>query len=253
MEPAASDWYLDETFWAALYPLEFTPSSYAAAAEQVGHILTLTGCPSGAVLDLACGAGRHSIPFAQRGFAVTAVDRTPWLLSQARAHAASANVQIEWVQEDMRQFVRPRAFGLIVNLFTSFGYFDRPEENRQVLQNVHESLTAGGVFLLDLIGKEIVARTFQPTSAQEIPGTGLLVQRRNVSQDWSRIENEWLLISAGAVRTFRFRHWLYSGSELQQLLASVGFSTVRLYGNLEGAPYGPGASRLIAVAGKSVG
>jgi hypothetical protein len=79
----------------------------------------------------------------------------------------------------------------------------------------------------------------------------LLVQRRQVIEDWSRIDNEWLLINTGAVQTFRLQHWLYSGAELKGLLLDSGFTTVQLYGTFEGAAYGPGATRLIAVAGKS--
>jgi SAM-dependent methyltransferase len=251
MEHAANDWFLDETFWATVYPFMFPDTSYAAAAEQVGHLLALTGLTAGTVLDLACGPGRYTIPLAQRGFRVTGVDCTPLLLDKARTYAAAAHVQVEWVQDDMRWFTRTDAFDLVVNLFTSFGYFETSQENRTVVQNVHASLKRGGVFVLDVLGKEVLARIFQPTSAQELPGVGLLIQRRQVIEDWSRINNEWLLIQAGAVRTFLLYHWLYAGVELKELLLSSGFATVQLYGNFEGAAYGPGATRLIAVARKS--
>jgi hypothetical protein len=150
----------------------------------------------------------------------------------------------------MRRFTRPHAFDLAVNLFTSFGYFDTPQENRTVLQNVYTSLKRGGVFVLDMLGKEILARILQPTSAEEAPGGELLVRRCWVIEGWSRIDNEWLHISAGDVRVFRLRHWLYSGYELKELLLSVGFSRVQLYGSFEGTEYGPAANRLIAVAHK---
>lgn len=251
MEQAASDWFLDESFWATFYPHMFSETSYAAAREQAGHLLALTDLTTGSVLDLACGPGRYSVPLAQRGFHVTGVDSTPFLLEKARAYAATAKVDVEWVQDDMRQFTRSHAFDLAVNLFTSFGYFETPQENQRVIENMAASLKPGGRCVLDVMGKEVLARIFQPTSAHEIPGAGMLVQRRQVVEDWRRITNEWILIQAGAVRTFRMQHWLYSGAELQGLLLSSGFTTVRLYGNFEGAAYGPDATRLIAVARKS--
>ena len=145
MEQAASEWFLDETFWAVMHPIIFPESSYAAAAEHVANLPALTGCTVEAALDLACGPGRYAIPLALRGFAVTGVDCTPFLLNKAREYAASAQVDIELVQEDMRRFTRPHAFDLAVNLFTSFGYFDSPQENRSVLQNVYVSRRRGGV------------------------------------------------------------------------------------------------------------
>jgi SAM-dependent methyltransferase len=250
MEYEVNDWFAEETFWATVYPFMFPDTSYVAAAAQVGHLLTLTGMTSGTVLDLACGPGRFAIPMAQRGFAVTGVDRTPFLLAKARAYAATAAVQVEWVQEDMRRFIRPQAFDCALNLFTSFGYFAAPQDNQQVLHNVYASLKPEGVFVLDILGKEILARIFQPTGAQELPEAGVLVQRRRVIEDWSRIDNEWLLIQAGTVRSFHVRHWLYAGAELKEMLQRSGFATVHLYGNFEGAPYGPEATRLIAVARK---
>jgi SAM-dependent methyltransferase len=151
----------------------------------------------------------------------------------------------------MRRFTRAHAFDLAVNLCTSFGYFETPQENRRVVQNVAASLKPGGRLVLDMLGKEVLARIFQPASAQEVPGAGLLVQRQHVIEDWSRIDSEWFLINTQAVQTFRLQHWLYSGVELKELLLGSGFTSVQLYGTFEGAEYGPGATRLIAVAGKS--
>jgi SAM-dependent methyltransferase len=249
--PSSDDWFLDEEFWAATFPFMFPPSSFADAAEHVGDLLALADLAFGSVLDLACGPGRFSVPLAQRGFLVTGVDSTGFLLDKARAFAASVPVHVEWVQEDMRNFVRPGAFDLAINLFTSFGYFDSPRENQSVLENVAASLKPGGVLVLDVMGKEIVASIFQPTRSREIPGEGILVYRCLGIEDWSRIENEWLLISGRGVRTFRLRHWLYAGAELRDLLLSSGFSAVELKGSFKGAAYGPGAERLIAVARKS--
>jgi 2-polyprenyl-3-methyl-5-hydroxy-6-metoxy-1,4-benzoquinol methylase len=79
---------------AAVYPFMFPETSYRAAGEQVGHLLALTGLTSGTVLDLACRPGRYTIPLAQRGFRVTGVDCTPFLLDKARAYAATAHVDV---------------------------------------------------------------------------------------------------------------------------------------------------------------
>ena len=65
-------------------------------------ILRLTGVGGGKVLDLCCGPGRHAVALAKRGFAVTAVDRTRFLLDHARARAAQAGLSVEFVLEDMR-------------------------------------------------------------------------------------------------------------------------------------------------------
>lgn len=245
-----ADWYADESFWSISYSFMFSEQAFETAIGQVEKIIELTGVRSGAVFDQCCGPGRHTVPLAKRGFKVTGVDRTGFLLEKARAYAEAEGVEVELVAEDMRRFVRPGAFDLALNLLTSFGYFDDPAENQTVVENVYRSLKPGGVFLLDTVGKEVLARIFQPTGSDELEGGGLLVQRRKVIEGWRRIENEWLFIAEGEVRTRRLRHWLYSAQELRQLVAAAGFTEVEFFGNFDGAPYDSEASRMIAVARK---
>jgi SAM-dependent methyltransferase len=250
-EQSPDEWFSDEAFWAESYPFLFPEGRFAAGVAEVERVLALTGREQGRVLDLACGPGRHSVPLAKRGFAVTGVDHTPLYLEKARAFAEAEEVELELVHSDMRDFVRPDKYDLALSLFTSFGYFEAPEDNQRVLENVFAGLRPGGEFIVDVHGKETLARVFEPTGSDELPEAGLLVQRRRIVEDWGRVECEWILIREGRTRTFRFRHWLYSGTELKAMLARAGFAEIRLCGGLDGAPYGPQARRLVAVARKA--
>lgn len=202
------------------------------------------------MLDLCCGPGRHSVEFAKAGFSVTGVDRTKYLLEKARARVVEHGVDVELVHEDMREFARAASFDIAVCLFTSFGFFEDHEENVGVLGNVFESLKPGGVFFLDLMGKEILARIFEATGSEELDDGTVLFTRRKAVDDWSRMEVEWTVIGATGVTSFPLRFWIYSGRELRGMLEKCGFSSVDLYGDLDWAPYDPAAKRLIAVARK---
>ena len=92
------EWFENEDFWREMYPYMFDEQRFAAADEQVRKILKLTGIRRGAVLDLCCGPGRHSVALAKRGFQVTGVDRTRFLLNKARRHAKSARARVEFVR-----------------------------------------------------------------------------------------------------------------------------------------------------------
>ena len=245
------DWFADESFWEAIYPLLSSGRARTAAAADVAAIRSLVGRPVATVLDLCCGAGRHSVAFAKHGSRVTGVDRSAFLLGHARRYALDEIVEIRWEQQDMRDFLQPGTFDLATSLFTSFGYFDDPADNQRVLTNVHASLAPGGAFVLDVVGKEVVARIYEPCRSQELADGGVLIQRGTVTDDWARIENEWHVIRDGQMRSFRFRHWLYSAAELRQLLQAAGFVRIDLFGNLEGAPYGVAATRLVARAHKA--
>ena len=251
MDSAASapEWFEDECFWESTYPFIFAAERFAAAEAEAADLAKLTGSSFFSVLDLGCGPGRHSIPLARLGARVTAVDRSTFLLEKARSRAESEKLNIEWVQEDMRSFVRPDAFDLAINLFTSFGYFG-DEEDMRVLRNVFRSLAPGGFFVIDVIGKEIIARGFAPSALEKRPDGSIWVQTREIIDDWCRIRSHWLLIRDQKVTEVTFDTSLYSGRELADLLKKAGFENVKLFGSLQGIPYDLKAQRLVAVARK---
>jgi len=244
------EWFDDDSFWRDLYPFMFPEARFAFAAAEVDGALGLAKPKGKAALDLCCGPGRCSIALAQRGFSVTAVDRTKYLLDKARAKARLAKVKIEWVQKDMRDFVRPEAFDLALSMFTSFGFFDDKREDVAVLRNIFTSLKPDGACVIDVSGKEWLAKVFLPTTSNRLPDGTLLVERHEIFDDWTRVRNEWIIIRKGRAKSYKFHHTIYSGQELRDRLEHVGFVDVRLYGSLAGDEYGPNAPRLIAVGRK---
>jgi len=246
-------WHEQDHFWETV-PM-FGEEHWQRAPEQVEGVIALLGLePGAAVLDLPCGVGRHSLEFARRGFRVTGVDRTAAYLAEARERAAAEGLEIEWVQADMREFVRPGAFDAAINLYTSFGYFEDPAEDLRVARNLCHSLKPGGALAMDLMGKEVLARIFQPRDWQELGDGAFYLQERSVARDWTWADNRWILIRPGGDRyEFSVSHRLYDGAGLRALLLAAGFETVDLYGELDGAPYDTRARRLVAVARTGAG
>jgi SAM-dependent methyltransferase len=244
------EWFADDSFWRDLYPYIFSEKRFSDAAEQVDRLLALTKPLGKSVLDLCCGPGRWAIPLAQRRFLVTGVDRAKFLLDKAKAKARSGSLKIEWVQEDMRDFVRPESFDLALSLFSSFGYFHDKQEDLRVLRNMFASLRPRGVCLIDLAGKEVLAKILQPTTVEALSDGSQVVERHEIIDEWTRVHNEWTLIRKGRAKTFRFDITIYSGQELKDRMTAAGFVDVKLYGSLDGTEYGPNGQRLIAVGRK---
>ena len=154
---------------------------------------------------------------------------------------------VEWVNEDMRSFVRPDTYDLALSMFTSFGYFN-DEDNLSVLRHLQHNLKPGGALTVDLMGKEQIASTFKAESVQDLHDGSVFVERREILDDWTKIRNEWILIQNRQAAFYHFQLTIYSGKELRDLLHEAGFSTVTLYGGLDGRPYDVEAKRLVAVA-----
>src|SRR5215468_11920544 len=104
------EWFDEDAFWRTTFPFMFPESRFNTASKTVSKVLTLTKLRRKTALDLCCGPGRCSIALAERGFSVTGVDRTKYLLDKARARARTAGVNVEWIQKDMRDFVRREAY-----------------------------------------------------------------------------------------------------------------------------------------------
>ena len=243
-------WHERDDLWETV-PL-FGPERMEMAPQEVDQIVAMVGIePGAAVLDLCCGVGRHSLEFARRGYIVTGVDRTSAYLQTARDAAGVEGLAVEWIEADAREFLRPEAFDLAINMYTSFGYFEDPAEDRRVAENLCASLKPGGALVMDLMGKERLARIFSPRSWEELPDGSLFLQERKICKDWTWIENRWILVKDGQRKEFALGHRLYDGAGLGALLLDSGFESVALYGDLDEAPYDNEARRLVALAQKA--
>lgn len=251
-------WHEDERFWVTFRDAMFPPEKFEDANEEVDALHELVDLDADAsVLDLPCGVGRHSIEFAARGHDVTGVDATaPYVeeareRAQARASKSESDLDgsVEFVHEDMRSFSRDGAYDLAVNLYTSFGYFEDRADDETTARNVYEALRPDGAFVLDLAGKETLARDFQERSWQAFEH-GYVLEERSVTDDWSWTDNRWLLVVDDDVHEYDVSHRLYSAYELRTLLETVGFADVTVHGNYDGDPYDESAERLLVVARK---
>ncbi|MGY6631301.1 MAG: class I SAM-dependent methyltransferase [Wenzhouxiangella sp.] len=242
----STDWYLEDEFWRNFGPLMFNEESFQLAADQLPGLLKLIGTEPGNVLDLGCGPGRHSLPLAASGYPVTAVDTSKTLLEHLEA--ARGDLPIEIVEADMREFVRADAFDLVLLMWTSFGYFEDEADHARVLDNIHQSLKPGGRLVLDLVGVETLARTLEPAHVTEYDDGRLLLERPMLTDDMTRIDNEWLLIDGDEVLRQHFSHRVWSAGEIRRLLAHHGFDVIAIHGDYDGADYDLDAERMIVIA-----
>jgi SAM-dependent methyltransferase len=252
LNPVTNDkpWHENDDFWRTMAPVFFCRERWEKTPEQVDQVLALLEpAPGSAILDLCCGPGRHSLELARRGFLLTGIDRTKIYLEEAKIRAASENLSVEFLLADMREFRRPQAFDAVINLFTSFGYFADPADDLKVLENVFHSLKPGGRLLMELMGKEVLARIFTERTWSEADGI-IVVEEHKVADDWNTMTNRWIVFDRTERTEFNFSHRLFSAAELGNLLQRVGFAQVEFFGSLAGIPYDTKATRLVARATK---
>jgi SAM-dependent methyltransferase len=248
--PKKKEWFEDDGLWRAVMPILFDKARIDSSSGEVDDMIALTGVrPGSRVLDLCCGIGRHSIQFAGRGFDVTGVDKTPEYIKTARKSVKELGLKVTFVIDDMLHFRKDNFYDLIVSYFSSFGYFESRDDDLKAAQNIAVSLRYGGKFLIDVVGKEIVARNYQRKNWVEKEDF-ILLEERVVEKNWTGINTRWTIVKEGKRTDLNIFHRLYSAVELIDLLRQSGFSNVKVYGDIKGRPYDADASRLVAVAVK---
>jgi len=200
------------------------------------------------VLDLACGAGRHSILFAKNGFDVTAVDISDNLLNVARKTAEEFKLNINFIKNDLRKLDLTDKFHLIINLFTSFGYFESDDENDEVIKIASQHLVDNGYFVMDFFNIIYLKNNLIPISYDKIED-GIIKQER--AMEGNRIVKK-IIITRRAVEKRYFESVrTFTKGELAFLFEDNGLKVQSIYGDYLGNNFEEESSpRIIIIAKK---
>ena len=152
--------WFKEWFDSPYYRLLYSERDEAEARKFINNLLKyLPLAGDGRILDLACGNGRHSVYLAELGYQVVGVDIAENQIKQAKPYE---NENLSFYKHDMRKPLNLGYFDVLLNLFTSFGYFELDEEHEQVIRNVEKSLKSGGWFLIDFLNVYKAVNNLRP-------------------------------------------------------------------------------------------
>jgi SAM-dependent methyltransferase len=140
-----SDLYEHPTLYDALLPAE----------AHVPYYLDLARQASGDVLELACGTGQLTAPIAAAGLPTAGLDLSAPMLTAARERAAAANVSVEYVPGDMRNFDLGRRFALIFIARNSLLHLHSTEDLLAAFAAVKRHTAPGGIFAFDIFNPNV--------------------------------------------------------------------------------------------------
>lgn len=197
------------------------------------------------ILDLACGAGRHSIFLNKLGFNVTGVDLSPNSIETANE---SSNETLHFDVHDMREIYTENGFNYVFNMFTSFGYFESNEENIIMLQSVEKTLMPEGIFVLDFFNAHRVVRDLVREETKEIEGVQFDLKRELVEGQIIKYIN-----FKDNNKTFSFQEKVQAIDlpQFESLFSHTGLKIIATFGNYSLEEYNQQDSeRLILIAQK---
>jgi ubiquinone/menaquinone biosynthesis C-methylase UbiE len=207
--------------------------------QEVDFLTELMELPAGSrILDVGCGAGRHSLELARRGYRPTGIDITPAFIDYARRIARDEHLAAEFSVADARELNFTQEFDAAICLCEgAFGLAGSLDNHRKVLRGIYRALKPGGLFVLTAIHALFTARNNDPDKIDAYTCTSWDAETlRNAEGD----TKEMTLCTTG----FTFR-------ELQWLFEEAGFEVLAGYGCIAGnfrrKPLGVGDIEIMAI------
>jgi len=250
------------TRFALIYDRVMQGVDYEMWASYVEELLRAHGLEARTVVDLCCGTGGSTLPFARRGYRVIGVDRSPHMLEVARKKAAALGLDIPFLEQDATALdldqvarggevpVAPEGFDLIISLFDSLNYVLSPDDLEEVFRRVARALRPGGAFIFDMNSPEKLAAMNNTVSLLEGDGYVLFWRNRFLLPEriWQVTLDGFLRQGEGWER-FREVHEekAHSLSEVQERLCATGLQVLGLYHAYTLSPVRPGTDRVFYV------
>jgi cyclopropane fatty-acyl-phospholipid synthase-like methyltransferase len=243
-----SEWFKD-WFNTQEYLNVYQHRNESDAEEHLKLILENIEISNGAkILDMACGAGRHAIILARKNFNVTAVDLSENLISISRQSAQNENLNINFVQSDIRNFNSNNKFDLVINLFTSFGYFETDEENFSVLKKAYSLLVDDGFFVLDFFNSQFLKKNLVEFSEENLDNAEIH-QYRKIKDN--RVTKKIVITKDGILSTYEESVRMFTEDELVDAIQNIGFDIYKTFGDFLGNEFDNLSSpRLILICKK---
>lgn len=199
--------------------------------------------PQTRILDVACGRGRHAVYLNQKGFDVTGIDLSAQNIAFAKR---KQNGRLHFVEHDMRTVFALQGFDLVLNLFTSFGYFDDEVDNFRTIEALAKNLRAGGQLVIDFFNADwVLAHQLTPYELKK--AGGICFEIRKEVKEGFIVKN--IDFEANNQRFhFEERVRLLTLTDFMAYFSAAGLALQQLFGNYQLDAYQPSESqRLIFV------
>lgn len=203
--------------------------------------------PKARILDVACGRGRHSVYLNKMGYDVTGFD----LSAESILHDKQfENESLSFFLHDMREVFRVNYFDVVLNLFSSFGYFDKERDNiRCILANA-TALKPNGIFVFDYFNLNRLKFAQPVISTKTVDGITFHLKKYN---DGKFIRKEIRFNNDGKDFEFEEKLLILSREKIEEYLQMGGLDIEQCFGNYNLEDFDVDTSdRLILIARKKI-
>ncbi len=179
------------------------------------------------ILDLACGKGRHAIYLNKLGFNVTGVDLSKESIVEAKKKEKEG---LSFFVHDMIAPIENKSFDIVLNLFTSFGYFDSKDENLEMLNSIKTYLNWGGELVIDFFNANKVIENLVESEQKQVADINFDIKRK---VEGGYIVKEINFTDKGQEYQFIEKVSAFKLKDFEQMFNEVGFVIKKIAGDYE--------------------
>ncbi|MDA8591614.1 class I SAM-dependent methyltransferase [Flavobacteriaceae bacterium] len=224
------------------YHILYKQRNYEEAERFLKNLITFLNINKNhTILDLACGKGRHSIFLNSLGYDVTGVDLSEQSIKKA---SQSSNDRLKFMIHDMRYPIESN-YDVILNMFTSFGYFDSIDDNFNVLKTIKNSLNKDGIGVIDFMNSNYIINHLVPQNNVEIDGIQFDIKRNFKDGIITKI----ITVTDGDQTTkYEERVRAFNQQDFFSMISEANLRFVKCFGSYDLDPYNAQTSeRLILI------
>jgi ubiquinone/menaquinone biosynthesis C-methylase UbiE len=120
------------------------------------------------IIDLGCGTGNHAILLTKMGYKVVGVDIDADMIQVASEKVEKENLYINFLKQDMKDLNVAEKFDAAISMWAAFQEVIKYEDIKKTLNNVHDALNDGGIFVLDLENPDMIIKYHQDFSIPSV-------------------------------------------------------------------------------------
>ena len=216
-----ANWF-DSPFYHLLYKNRDEKEAEVFIDNLVTHLQIPKRCK---LLDIACGKGRHSIYFNKKSMDVVGIDLSKNSINIAKK---DENETLQFAVHDMREIFKKNTFDIVTNLFTSFGYFEKDEDEQKAINSMALNLKKKGILIIDFMNAKKVIRNLVKSEKKQVDGITFSIRRS--------IENNYIIkditfSNNGENHHFQEKVKALTLTDFSNFISNAGLKIIDIFGN----------------------
>ncbi len=219
-----STWYAS-WFDTPYYHILYKDRDHSEAETFMHNLTNYLNIPEGGkILDLACGKGRHAVYLNSIGYDVTGVDLSENSIKFAK------QFENKTLHFDVHDMCKPydKQYDAVFNLFTSFGYFEKDEDNLRTIKAIKADLNEFGFGVIDFMNSDYVIKNLIPEETKIIEGIEFHL-KRYVKDGY--ITKDINFVNDGNEYSYHERVRAFSLTDFEALFEKAGVYLLDIFGD----------------------